>query len=167
MNYLTTLDTQQNDEVKLRNLIETFADAFQYRLQHAYQFEESYGQYEKTARIKYNNVEFEVHEYFTNDVTTGEGIHRLSIVAPMNINNDTLFITQRNQIFVMWKCGHTMSEALDERKKGCYALAHKFVEEVLPKVDFEIEKIVYKRNIDKILSVLDGPSYEFNDFQNG
>ena len=160
MNYLTTLDTQP-DEVKLRNLIETFADAFQYRLQHAYQFEESYGQYEKTARIKYNNVEFEVHEYFTNDVTTGEGIHRMGIEAPRGLNVD--------RVFVMWKCGHTMSEALDERKKGCYALAHKFVEEVLPKVDFEIEKIVYKRNIDKILSVLDGPSYdtyEFNDFQN-
>lgn len=57
-------------------------------------------------------------------------------------------------IQVAWRTGDSRTEAVDLRKRACNELARQFVMEVLPKVDFEIEKAVYERNIDRILSVL-------------
>lgn len=149
MNYLTTLDTQPKgmaDEVKLRNLIETFADAFYHRMQYASEQEFNMGFTRRQAIVKYNNVEFELTEDYTTDVTTGKEMHRMCIGASRDLNVG---------ICVMWECGHTMSKALDERKKGCYALAHRFVKEILPKIDFKLNTIMHNEEVEEILEVLE------------
>lgn len=145
------------NDIKLRNLIETFADAFYTRLQYASQ-DFIMGFTERRATIRYNDVPFEVKEISGADMTTGDYINSMSIEVPRNIMKE-------GGLSVAWRIGygHSRTDDIDLRKRACYELAHRFVEEVLPKVDFEIEKVVYNRNIDKILSVLDGPSYDFQN----
>lgn len=79
MNYLTTLDTQP-DEVKLRNLIETFADAFYHRMSYASEQEFNMGFTRRQAIVKYNNVKFEVTEDYTTDENyrkrNAQNVHR-------------------------------------------------------------------------------------------
>lgn len=136
------------NDVKLRNLIETFADAFYIRLQYRSQ-KFNLGITERRATMRYNDVSFEVVEASCADICTCEYINRICIEVPKNI-------MQEGGVQVSWRTGDTRTEAVDLRKRACYDLAKLFVTEVLPKVDFEIEKLVYKSNIDKILSVLDG-----------
>lgn len=144
---MTPLDTQP-DKVKLHNLIETFADAFQYQLQYATEQKFNMDFMQRQGTIKYNDVTFNVTEGFCADRFTGDYNHRIYIEVPSNI-------MQSGYITVAWKSG-TRTEEVDLRKRACNQLARKFVTEVLPKVDFELKRIVYNDNIDKILSVLDG-----------
>lgn len=135
------------NDIKLRNLIETFADAFQHRLQYAQQ-NSHFGIIERCAAMRYNDVSFEVKEISSANVSTGDYISRICIEVPRNIMKE-------GGIQVSWGSSRSRTEEVDLRKKACNKLAKLFVMEVLPKVDFEIKKVVYENNIDKILSVLD------------
>lgn len=141
MNYWTT------SNIKIRNLIETFTDAFYNRLQYASKQNFNMGIIERRATIRYNDVPFEVLEASGADMITGGYISRMCIEVPRNIMKE-------GGIQVAWRTGDSRTEAVDLRKRACNELARQFVMEVLPKVDFEIEKAVYERNIDRILSVL-------------
>lgn len=134
------------NDVKLRNLIELYTDAFQNRLQYVNQ-KFNLGITERHATISYNGVPFEVLEASGADIVSGEYINRIFIDVPRTIMKE-------GGLQVSWRTGNSRTEAVDLRKRACYDLAKMFVTEVLPKVDFEIEKVVYEHNIDKILSVL-------------
>ena len=134
------------NDVKLRNLIELYTDTFQNRLQYVKQ-KFHMGIIERHATIRYNDVPFEVLEASGADIVSGEYINRIFIDVPRNIMKE-------GGLQVSWRTGNSRTEAVDLRKRACYDLAKMFVTEVLPKVDFEIEKAVYEHNIDKILSVL-------------
>ena len=49
----------------------------------------------------------------------------------------------------------TRTQYIAEQTSNAWKLADYFVEEVLPKVDYTIEKMKYERDIDRALSVLD------------
>lgn len=134
------------NDVKLRNLIDLYTDAFQNRLQYVNQ-KFHMGFTERHATMRYNNVPFEIREVSGADIVSGEYINRIFIEVPRNIMKE-------GGLQVSWRAGNSRTEAVDLRKRACYDLAKLFVTEVLPKVDFEIEKAVYEHNIDKILSVL-------------
>lgn len=134
------------NDVKLRNLIELYTDTFQNRLQYVNQ-KFHMGFTERCATMCYNDVLFEVREVSGADIVSGEYINRIFIEVPRNIMKE-------GGLQVSWRTGNSRTEAVDLRKRACYDLAKMFVTEVLPKVDFEIEKVVYEHNIDKILSVL-------------
>lgn len=134
------------NDVKLRNLIEIYTDALQNRLQYVNQ-KFNMGFTERRATIRYNDVSFEVLEASGADIVSGEYINRIFIDVPRNIMKE-------GGLQVVWRTGNSRTESVDLRKRACYDLAKLFVTEVLPKVDFEIEKVVYEHNIDKILSVL-------------
>ena len=135
------------NDVKLRNLIELYTDAFQNRLQYVNQKKSLMEIIERHATIRYNDVPFEVLEASGADIVSGEYINRIFIDVPRNIMKE-------GGLQVSWRTGNSRTEAVDLRKRACYDLAKMFVTEVLPKVDFELEKVVYEHNIDKILSVL-------------
>lgn len=153
MNYWTT------SNIKIRNLIETFTDAFNEKLKYSQLKYHQMGIDRVGATIKYNDVEFYIEEYSSTDCLTGKWLHRIIISPPRNMDIKVASVA--------WTEGDTMMDAIDARLRACRQMAEFFVEEILPKVDFEIEKAVYEKNIDKILSVLDGPSYKFNNLQNG
>ena len=153
MNYWTT------SNIKIRNLIETFTDAFNEKLKYSQLKYLQMGIDRVGATIKYNDVEFYIEEYSSTDCLTGKLLHRIIISPPRNMDIKVASVT--------WTEGDTMMDAIDARLRACRQMAEFFVEEILPKVDFEIKKAVYEKNIDKILSVLDGPSYKFNNLQNG
>lgn len=134
------------NDVKLRNLIEMYTDALQNRLQYVNQ-KFNMGITERRATIRYNDVPFEVLEASGADIVSGEYINRIFIDVPRNIMKE-------GGLQVSWRTGNSRTESVDMRRQACYDIAKQFVTEVLPKVDFEIEKVVYEHNIDKILSVL-------------
>lgn len=134
-------------EPKIRYLEELFEEQLYYRLPYVNQ-KLNLGITERHATIRYNDVPFEVTEASSVDMITGDYINRIHIEVPRNIMKE-------GGIQVSWRSGDTRTEAADLRKKACHQLAHLFVHEVLPKVDFELEKQVYAYNIDRILSVLD------------
>lgn len=98
--------------------------------------------------IKYNGFEFPVKEYMTNDVVTGRRLNRIIIEVPRYIYDDMY-------VQVAYEESYSRAIDIENRGRACYELSKKFVTEVLPKVDFELDKAVYRRNIDQILSVLD------------
>ena len=49
----------------------------------------------------------------------------------------------------------TRSAYFDEKAANAWKLADYFVEEILPKVDFTLERIKYERDVDEVLSILD------------
>lgn len=132
---------------KLRTLIENFALAFYNRLQGA-SSNLMLGFTERHANVYYKNVYFEIREVSGTIITTGENITHICIDIPRNI-------IKEGGLQVVWKNGDNRTTDVELRKRACYELAERFVEEVLPKVDFDINKRVYNNNIDKILSVLD------------
>ena len=134
-------------EPKIRYLEELLEDQLYNRLQYVNQ-KFHLGITERHATMRYNDVPFEVTEASGADMITGEYINRIYIEVPRNIMKE-------GGVQVSWRTGNTHTEAIDLRKKACHQLAHLFVHEVLPKVDFELEKQVYAYNIDRILSVLD------------
>lgn len=134
-------------EPKIRYLEELFEEQLYYRLPYVNQ-KFNLGITERHATMRYNDVPFEVTEASGADMLTGGYISRIWIEVPKNIMKE-------GGIQVSWRTGDTCTEAVDLRKKACHQLAHLFVHEVLPKVDFELEKQVYAYNIDRILSVLD------------
>ena len=134
-------------EPKIRYLEELFEEQLYRRLPYANQ-KFNLGITERRATMRYNDVPFEVTEASVADMLTGEYISRIWIEVPKNIMKE-------GGIQVSWRRGDTLTEAVDLRRKACHQLAHLFVHEVLPKVDFELEKQVYAYNVDRILSVLD------------
>lgn len=134
-------------EPKIRYLEELLEDQLYNRLQYVNQ-KFNLGITERHVTMRYNDVPFEVTEASGADMLTGEYINRIWIEVPKNIMKE-------GGVQVSWRTGNTHTEAIDLRKKACHQLAHLFVHEVLPKVDFELEKQVYAYNIDRILSVLD------------
>lgn len=135
------------EEYKIYNLIEMFEDVFNEKLQYARQ-KFNLGITERTAKFKYNDVEFSIRELSSMSMMTGERINRIMIEIPKDI-------FEAGGIQVCWNEAYTMTDAINIRKKACHNLAHEFVTEVLPKVDYEISKAIYNKNIDRILSVLD------------
>lgn len=140
MNYWTT------SNIKIRNLIETFTDAFNEKLKYSPLKYHQMGIDRVGATVKYNDVEFYIEEYSSTDCLTGKWLHRIIISPPRNMDAKVASVE--------WAAEDTMTAAVDARLRACRQLAEYFVEEILPKVDFEIEKAVYERNIDRILSVL-------------
>lgn len=137
-------------EPKIRYLEELFEEQLYNRLQYAKQ-EFHMGITVRRAIIRYNDVPFEVTEYSGAETLTGEYINRIAIDVPKGI----VYESRPSGLSVAWRTGNSHTEAIDLRKKACHQLVHLFVHEVLPKVDFELEKQVYAYNIDRILSVLD------------
>lgn len=135
-------------EYKIRYLEELFEEQLYRRLPYVSRQKFNLGITERHATMRYNDVSFEVTEASGADMLTGGYISRIWIEVPKNIMKE-------GGIQVSWRSGDTRTEAVDLRKKACHQLAHLFVHEVLPKVDFELEKQVYAYNIDRILSVLD------------
>lgn len=135
-------------EPKIRYLEELFEEQLYRRLPYVSQQKFNWGITERHATMRYNDVPFEVTEASGADMLTGGYISRIWIEVPKNIMKE-------GGLQVSWRTGDTYTEAVDLRKKACHQLAHLFVHEVLPKVDFELEKQVYAYNIDRILSVLD------------
>lgn len=135
-------------EPKIRYLEELFEEQLYRRLPYVSQQKFNLGITERRATMRYNDVSFEVVEASGADMLTGEYVNRILIEIPKNIMKE-------GGLQVSWRTGDTRTEAVDLRKKACHQLAHQFVHEVLPKVDFELEKQVYAHNIDRILSVLD------------
>lgn len=135
------------EEYKIYNLIEMFEDVFNEMLQYAPQ-KFNLGITERTAKFKYNDVEFGIRELSSMSMMTGERFNRIMIDIPKDI-------FEAGGIQVYWNEAYTMTDDIDIRKKACRNLAHEFVTEVLPKVDYEISKAIYNKNIDRILSVLD------------
>lgn len=135
-------------EPKIRYLEELFEEQLCNRLQYATQ-EFDRGLILRRSTLRYNDVLFNITEVSGADITTGEYVNHLCLEVPKNImKND-------DNMHVAWRTGNSHTEAIDLRKKACHQLVHLFVHEVLPKVDFELEKQVYAYNIDRILSVLD------------
>lgn len=135
-----------NDK-KLLSLIETFALAFYHRLQ-CEPKKLMMGFTERRTNVCYKDLYFDVREVSGMNITTGEYVTRIYIDIPRHIMN-------KGELAVSWKSGDNRTEDINLRKRACYELAERFVEEVLPKVDFDINKSIYNRNIEKILSVLE------------
>ena len=57
-------------------------------------------------------------------------------------------------VVIQYEISTTRTEYLANRTSASCKLADYFVEEILPKVDFSLEKIKYERDVDRILSVL-------------
>ena len=142
MSCLTTSNT-----VKIRNLIEIFADAFNEKLKYSPIKNRSMGINAAGATIKYKDVEFLIEEHTSANPVTGQYLNSIIITPPRNMNVKSASVS--------WSDSYTMTGAIDARLRACRQLAEYFVEEILPKVDFEIDKALYDRNIDRILSVLD------------
>lgn len=142
-------------EYKIRYLEELFEEQLYSRLQYVSTQKFHMGFMERSATIRYNDVPFEVKEASGADMLTGDYINRMWIEVPRELMNESDLYSRTFGIQVSWRTGNSHTEAIDLRKKACHQLAHEFVHEVLPKVDFEVKKAVYARNIDQILSVLD------------
>lgn len=57
-------------------------------------------------------------------------------------------------VVTMYEPPTTACESIAKRTEASRKLADYFVEEILPKVDFKLEKIKYERDVDRVLSVL-------------
>lgn len=74
---------------------------------------------------------------------------RIEIVMPPELRTpDFKVIVQTSEMPT------TRSAYFDEKTANAWKVADYFVENILPKVDFALERIKYERDIDEILSVL-------------
>lgn len=132
---------------QLNDLIDLIAESIDKKLRYCTMVNHL-GIKEYDSTLKYNGVEFTVKEYMTNDVVTGRRLNRIIIETPRYLYEDMY-------VQVAYEESYSRTIDIENRGRACYELAKKFVTEVLPKVDFELEKAVYNRTIDQILSVLD------------
>lgn len=132
---------------QLNDLIDLIAESINTKLRYRTMVNHM-GIKEYGSVIKYNGFEFTVKEFTTSDVATGRNLNRIVIEVPRYIYSD-------RHIQVMYDESYSRAIDMENRSRACYELSKKLVTEVLPKVDFEIDKAVYHRNIDKILAVLD------------
>lgn len=73
---------------------------------------------------------------------------KLEIVLPPELHMSNFHIGTQYDIST------TRTQCIANKTSAAWKLAEYFVEEILPKVDFELEKIKYERDIDNMLSVL-------------
>lgn len=132
---------------KLDDLIELIAESIERRLFYA-NMTNNLGITSKESVINYNGYEFPVKELQAYDIQKYTELHRFIIEVPR-------YIYSGRYIQAFYQKAHTRELDMRLRRDACYKLATTFVTEIVPKVDFEVKKAVYARNIDQILSVLD------------
>ena len=101
--------------------------------------------------FKYKDIVLSIEETDLSNPIDYTSYARISIAPPIYMRNDF------NDVYsVMYekKGRGQYIEAL--RINAAQKLAVEVVTKLLPKVDFEIKKLVYNKNIDETLSVLDG-----------
>ena len=73
---------------------------------------------------------------------------RIEILLPPELNMPNCHVVTNYDIST------TRTQCIANKTSASWKLADYFVEEILPKVDFKLEKIKYERDIDRVLSVL-------------
>lgn len=102
-----------------------------------------------TPDIRYKNIVFPVQEIEYPNPVHFITIRRISIEIPRYLGIKPDYLTTSFEV--------SYFKSTDEmtRIKSCLKIAENFVKEILPKVDYEIEKELHNRKINEILDVLD------------
>ena len=103
-----------------------------------------------TPDIRYKNIVFPVQEIEYPDPVRFITIRRISIEIPRYLGITPSYLSTSFEVSFFNKRTDEM-----DRIQACLKMAENFVKEILPKVDYEIEKELYNRNIDEILEALD------------
>lgn len=88
--------------------------------------------------------------YYTDYASPVDMQHneRIEILVPPELNIPNCHVVAQYDIST------TRAQCIANRTSASWKLADYFVEEILPKVDFSLEKIKYERDVDRVLSVL-------------
>jgi len=73
---------------------------------------------------------------------------RMEIVLPPELYMPNCHVVTQYDIST------TRAQCIANKTSASWKLADYFVEEILPKIDFKLEKIKYERDVDRVLSVL-------------
>ena len=101
--------------------------------------------------FKYKDIVLSMDETEITNPIDYTSYARISIAPPIYMRSD--FNDVYSVVYEKQGSGQ-YTEAL--RINAAQKLAREVVTKLLPKLDFEIKKLVYNTNIDEILSVLDG-----------
>lgn len=103
-----------------------------------------------TPDVRYKNIVFPVQEIEYPDPVRFITMHRIGIEIPRYLGIMPEYLTTYFEVSFFNKRTDEMA-----RIQSCYKIAERFVKEILPKVDYEIEKELHNREINEILDVLD------------
>lgn len=103
-----------------------------------------------TPDIRYKNIVFPIQEIEYPDPVRFVTIRRISIEIPRYLGITPEYLSTSYEVSFFNKRTDEMI-----RIQSCLKIAERFVKEILPKVDYEIEKELHNREIDEILDVLD------------
>ena len=96
----------------------------------------------------YKDTRFNCYYNDYTDVLSMQRYCRLEILVPPEL------CVPNCHVVTMYEPPTTATECITKRTTASRKLADYFVEEILPKVDFSLEKIKYERDVDQVLSVL-------------
>lgn len=103
-----------------------------------------------TPDIRYKNIVFPVQEIEYPDPVRFTTIRRISIEIPHYLRITPDYLTTSFEVSFFNKRTDEMT-----RIHTCFKIAERFVKDILPKVDYEIEKELHNRKINEILEALD------------
>lgn len=103
-----------------------------------------------TPDIRYKNIVFPVQEIEYPDPVRFVTIRRISIEIPRYLGITPDYLSTSFEVSFFNKRTDEMT-----RIQTCLKIAERFVKEILPKVDYEIEKELHNRKINEILEALD------------
>lgn len=106
--------------------------------------------YSRASSISYRGIYFPVREEEYSRPMDFSSVKYISIAIPefIGLKQNCYSITYE----MLPERASTNAKA---RENACFRLATHFVKEVLPKLDYEIEKELHNRKIEEILDVLD------------
>lgn len=106
--------------------------------------------YSRASSICYRGIYFPVREIeYASPMDFKTSVH-ICIDIPGCFGLETNYVSVAYEKIKSW----AMTDA-KARENACFRLATSFVNEVLPKLDYEIEKELHNRKIEEILDVLD------------
>lgn len=103
-----------------------------------------------TPDIRYKNIVFPVQEIEYPDPVRFITMHKISIGIPRYLGITPNYLSTSFEVSFFNKRTDEM-----DRIQACLKMAERFVKEILPKVDYEIEKELHNREVEEILKVLD------------
>ena len=104
--------------------------------------------YSGAKEFYYKGTRFEIEEFEFTMPITNKTFVRMTIKPPPYLSSDYYYAASYDT-----NCG-AMAD-YNNRKTCSYKLASDFVTKYLPKLDYTLEKELYNRRIEDILSVLD------------
>ena len=106
--------------------------------------------YSGTSYVSYRGIHFPVREEEYSRPMDFSSVKFISIAVP-----DFIGLKQNCYSITYEMLPERASTNAKMRENACFRLATSFVNEVLPKLDYEIEKELHNRKIEEILDVLD------------